>query len=93
MKHPLQEKRHFSLTLAPLFVKDLVNPQFSNSGAKMVIMWGYTSGAKIYGEKVVFVKKLNLVLNEYVYGAKHQITSGAKHHKIINGKKIYKSHS
>ena len=42
------------------------NPQFPNSGAKMVIMWGYTSGAKIYGAKVVFVKNLILVLNEYV---------------------------
>ena len=53
----LQEKCYFSLTLAPLFVKDLINPQFLNSGARVVIMWGYTSGAKIYGVKVVFVKK------------------------------------
>ena len=37
----LQEERHFSLTLAPLFVKDLRNPQFSNSGAKVVLMCGY----------------------------------------------------
>ena len=62
----LPEKGHFSLTLAPLFVKDLRNPQFSNRGAKVVIMWGYESGAKIYGAKVVFVKKLLLVLNWYV---------------------------
>ena len=55
----LQEKGHFSLTLAPLFVKDLENPQFPNSGAKMVIMWGYACGAKIYGAKVVFVKKVD----------------------------------
>ena len=61
-----KEKEHFSLTLAPLFVKDLVNPQFSNSGAKVVIMWGYTSGAKSYGAKVVLVKMLIMVLNEFV---------------------------
>ena len=41
------------------FVKDLENPQFPNSGAKMAIMWGYTCGAKIYGAKVVFVKKVD----------------------------------
>ena len=62
----LQGKRHFSPTLAPLFVKDLRNPQFSNSGAKVVIMWGYESGAKIYGAKVVLVKRLIMMLNEYV---------------------------
>ena len=62
----LQEKRHFSLTLAPLFVKDLRNPQFSNRGAKVVIMWGYENGAKIYGAKVVLVKRLIMMLNEYV---------------------------
>ena len=56
-----KEKEHFSLTLAPLFVKDLVNPQFSISGAKVVIIWGYPSGAKIYGAKVVLVKTLILV--------------------------------
>ena len=42
------------------------NPQFPNSGAKMVIMWGYACGAKIYGAKVVFVKKMILMLYEYV---------------------------
>lgn len=41
--------------LAPLFVKDLENPQFSNTGAKVEIMWGYKCGAKIYGKKVKFV--------------------------------------
>ena len=45
---------------------DLKNPKFSNSGAKVVIMWGYASGAKIYGAKVVFVEKWIFVLNEYV---------------------------
>ena len=29
-------------------------------------MWGYESGANIYGVKVVFVKKLILVLNGYM---------------------------
>ena len=42
------------------------NPQFSNSGAKVVIMWGYESSAKIYGAKVVLVKGLIMMLNEYV---------------------------
>ena len=60
----VQEKGYFRLTLAtPLFVKDLRNPQFSNSGAKVVIMWGYTSGVNIYGAKV---KKLILMLDKYV---------------------------
>ena len=63
---PLQEKRHFGLTLAPQFVKDLLNPEISNSGVKVVIMWGYENGAKIYRAKVMFVKKLILALNEYV---------------------------
>ena len=44
----------------------LENPKFSNSGAKVVLLWGYECGAKIYGVKVVFVKKLILVLYEYV---------------------------
>ena len=64
--HPQQEKGHFSSTFAPLFVKDLENPQFSNSGAKVEIMWGYANGAKICGAKVELVKKLILVLNDYV---------------------------
>ena len=52
------ERGQFSITLAPLFVKDLGNPQFSNSCAKEVIMLGYTSGANIYGVKfMVFLKK------------------------------------
>jgi len=54
-----QEKGHFSLTLAPLFLKDLENPQFSNSGAKVEIMWGYENGVKISGAKVEFVKDVD----------------------------------
>ena len=38
---------------------DLENPKFSNRDAKVVIMWGYTNGAKIYVAKVVFVKKVD----------------------------------
>ena len=29
-------------------------------------MWGYESGAKIYGAKVVLAKRLIMMLNEYV---------------------------
>ena len=60
------ERGQFSITLAPLFVKDLGNPQFSNSGAKVVLLWGYACGAKIYGAKMMLVKTLILVLYEYV---------------------------
>ena len=60
----LQEKGHFSFTLAPLFVKDLGNLQFSNSGVKVERMWGYASGAKLFGAKVVFVKILIMVLSK-----------------------------
>ena len=42
---------------------DLENPKFSNSGAKVVIMWGYTNGAKIYVVKVVFVKNVDFGVN------------------------------
>ena len=61
--HALQEKGDFSLTLAPLFVKEWGNPQFSNSCSKVVIMLGYASGANIYGANKVFVKMLILLLN------------------------------
>ena len=44
-------------------MKDLGSLQFSNSGVKVEIMWGYASGANICGAKVVFIKKR-------VYGVK-----------------------
>ena len=62
----LQEKWHFSLTLASQFVQNFLNLEISNSGVKVVIMWGYESGAKIYCAKVVLVKRLIMMLNEYV---------------------------
>ena len=62
----LQEKDHFIRILAPLFVKDLENPQFLNSGAKLEILWGYKCGAKIYGVKVEFIENVTYGVNEYV---------------------------
>lgn len=53
-------KEHFNLTLTPLSVKDLVSHQFSNSGVKVEIMWGYESGAKFFGVKEEFVKKIDI---------------------------------
>ena len=41
-----------------LFVKDLENLQFSNSGVKVEILWEYKIGVKIYDVKVEFIKDL-----------------------------------
>ena len=56
--YALQEEGSFSHTLAPQFVKYLRNLYFSNSGAKVVIMWRYSSGAMFSGAKVELVKNV-----------------------------------
>ena len=43
-------------------MKDIENPHFSNSGAKVEIMWGYESGLKFYGVKMKFIENVNFIV-------------------------------
>ena len=75
-------------------MKDLENPQFSNSGAKVEIMCGYKSGVNIFVVKVKFINDVSFGLI-WIHGSlwcmvqiTKTIISGlkfcdAKHQKLI----------